>query len=106
MGPEGIILVNPPITTFQQSLTHSAMLVTYQIDRAWAQGGQAGRKIVKAVHLLSIQTGCLCFGLSVVCVIVFVFFHCLCLCQCGLRLGRQAGRLRKQAAVWLCLQTG
>ena len=25
MGPEGIILVNPPITTFQQSLTHSAM---------------------------------------------------------------------------------
>ena len=26
MGPEGIILVNPPITTVQQSLTHSAML--------------------------------------------------------------------------------
>ena len=25
MGPEGIILVNPPITTFQQSLTHSAV---------------------------------------------------------------------------------
>ena len=25
MGPEGIILVNSPITTFQQSLTHSAM---------------------------------------------------------------------------------
>ena len=25
MGPEGIILVNPPNTTFQQSLTHSAM---------------------------------------------------------------------------------
>ena len=25
MGPVGIILVNPPITTFQQSLTHSAM---------------------------------------------------------------------------------
>ena len=25
MGPEGIILVNPPITTFQQSLTHSAL---------------------------------------------------------------------------------
>ena len=25
MGPEGIILVNPPITTLQQSLTHSAM---------------------------------------------------------------------------------
>ena len=26
MGPEGIILVNPPITTFQQNLTHSAMM--------------------------------------------------------------------------------
>ena len=25
MGPEGIILVNPPITTLQQSLTHSAL---------------------------------------------------------------------------------
>ena len=25
MGPERIILVNSPITTFQQSLTHSAM---------------------------------------------------------------------------------
>ena len=25
MGPEGIILVNPPITTFQESLTHSAL---------------------------------------------------------------------------------
>ena len=25
MGPEGLILENPPITTFQQSLTHSAM---------------------------------------------------------------------------------
>ena len=28
MGPEGIILVNPPITTLQQSLTHSAMCKT------------------------------------------------------------------------------
>ena len=29
MGPEGITLVNPPITIFQQSLTHSAVtLVT------------------------------------------------------------------------------
>ena len=27
MGPEGIILVNPPITTLQQSLTHSAMMM-------------------------------------------------------------------------------
>ena len=26
MGPEGIILVNPPITTLQQSLTHSAVI--------------------------------------------------------------------------------
>ena len=26
MGPEGIILVNPPITTVQQSLTHSALI--------------------------------------------------------------------------------
>ena len=26
MEPEGIILVNSPITTFQQSLTHSAMI--------------------------------------------------------------------------------
>ena len=25
MGPEGIILVNPPNTTLQQSLTHSAL---------------------------------------------------------------------------------
>ena len=25
MGPEGMILVNPPISTFQQSLTHSAL---------------------------------------------------------------------------------
>ena len=27
MGPEGIILVNSPITTFQQSLTHSALFI-------------------------------------------------------------------------------
>ena len=27
MEPEGIILVNSPITTFQQSLTHSAMIM-------------------------------------------------------------------------------
>ena len=27
MGPEEIILVNPPITTFQQSLTHSALVL-------------------------------------------------------------------------------
>ena len=27
MGPDGIILVNFPITTFQQSLTHSAMIM-------------------------------------------------------------------------------
>ena len=27
MGPEGIILVNPPITTLQQSLTHSALII-------------------------------------------------------------------------------
>ena len=26
MGPEGIILVNSPITSFQQSLTHSALV--------------------------------------------------------------------------------
>ena len=25
MGPKGIVLINSPITTFQQSLTHSAM---------------------------------------------------------------------------------
>ena len=25
MGPEGIILLNPPNTTLQQSLTHSAL---------------------------------------------------------------------------------
>ena len=31
MGPEGIILVNPPITTFQQSLTYSAAVL-------WALG--------------------------------------------------------------------
>ena len=30
MGPEGIILVNPPITTFQQSLTHSALSSTQE----------------------------------------------------------------------------
>ena len=39
MGPEGIILVNPPITTFQQSLTHSAV---NQSDKhswhLWAEG--------------------------------------------------------------------
>ena len=28
MGPEGIILVNPPIATLQQSLTHSAMTLS------------------------------------------------------------------------------
>ena len=27
MGPEGNVLVNSPITTFQQSLTHSAMIM-------------------------------------------------------------------------------
>ena len=26
MGPGGIILVNPPITTLQQNLTHSAVI--------------------------------------------------------------------------------
>ena len=26
MGPEGVILVNSPISTFQQSLTHSALV--------------------------------------------------------------------------------
>ena len=31
MGPEGIILVNPPITTFQQSLTHSAMIYMREV---------------------------------------------------------------------------
>ena len=31
MGPEGIILVNPSITTFQQSLTHSAMTLVIVI---------------------------------------------------------------------------
>ena len=31
MGPEGIILVNPPITTFQQSLTHSALRLSYLV---------------------------------------------------------------------------
>ena len=29
MGHEGIILVNSPISTFQQSLTHSAMSVAH-----------------------------------------------------------------------------
>ena len=29
MGPEGNILVNSPISTFQQGLTHSAMLIQY-----------------------------------------------------------------------------
>ena len=27
MGPEGIVLVNSPIATFQQSLTHSAVML-------------------------------------------------------------------------------
>ena len=31
MGPEGIILVNPPITTLQQSLTHSALTHVYLV---------------------------------------------------------------------------
>ena len=30
MGPEGIILVNPSITTLQQSLTHSAVGVVME----------------------------------------------------------------------------
>ena len=34
MGPEGIILVNPPITTFQQSLTHSALTQATSITDA------------------------------------------------------------------------
>ena len=34
MGPGGIILVNPPITTFQQSLTHSAMIYVAQAQQA------------------------------------------------------------------------
>ena len=36
MGPEGIILVNPPITTIQQSLTHSALIV--QVDNCPIDG--------------------------------------------------------------------
>ena len=39
MGPEGIILVNPPITTFQQSLTHSAVF----IDKHWVWDSTWGR---------------------------------------------------------------
>ena len=31
MGPKGFILVNPRITTFQQSLTHSALYPTPRI---------------------------------------------------------------------------
>ena len=30
MGPEGNILVNSPISTFQQGLTHSAMYVAVE----------------------------------------------------------------------------
>ena len=33
MGPEGIILVNPPITTLQQSLTHSGV-----VGQPWIHG--------------------------------------------------------------------
>ena len=31
MGHEGIILVKPPITTFQQSLTHSALICEHNV---------------------------------------------------------------------------
>ena len=39
MGPEEIILINPPITTFQQSLTHSAMVMI----EAPQEEGRGGR---------------------------------------------------------------
>ena len=32
MGPEGNILVNSPISTFQQGLTHSAMITSLNIS--------------------------------------------------------------------------
>ena len=37
MGPEGVILTNPPITTFQQSLTHSAMCQYQRL--VWRRAG-------------------------------------------------------------------
>ena len=42
MWPEGIILVNPPIATFQQSLTHSAMFAKFapkKVDTIATIGG-------------------------------------------------------------------
>ena len=47
MGPEGIILVNPPITTFQQSLIYSALSLIETLYAAFSPlfylfGSQAG----------------------------------------------------------------
>ena len=38
MGPEGIILVNPPVTTFQQSFTHSAIQDTAKRNQMVLRG--------------------------------------------------------------------
>ena len=42
MGPEGIILVNSPITTFQQSLTHSALMLIL-LRKSLSRNGLAER---------------------------------------------------------------
>ena len=78
MGHEGIILVNSPISTFQQSLTHSA--VAFQHNRGKCRYGGTVRRIqevytarldhrfqamlgfrMKTVYRISVRKGNLCF---------------------------------------------
>ena len=49
MEPKGIILVNPPITTFQQRLTHSAMFQETQMNQILMR--ISIRTIVTMLHL-------------------------------------------------------
>ena len=63
MGPEGIILVNPPITTFQQSLTHSAMLWSDRLMQSWlVKSHQNHAAFVKKLWFSSTMSTFSCIG--------------------------------------------
>ena len=51
MGPEGIILANPPITTFQQSLTHSALIYLSAIGLYRYNSPVSGRVICEELEV-------------------------------------------------------
>ena len=75
MGPEGIILANPPIITFQQSLTHSAMVE--KPSRAVSSSGWTGQgRLQRSCCLFKIRTRV--FGLLVIQIYFNVIGHKYC----------------------------